>query len=301
MKHTDITKQKIRAARLAYLARSGTSAWKAGAKHFSVPCQKWKDFLLSEKICFVEEFLPLKDDGRFFAIDIAFPDRKIGIEINGGQHYNTNGVLKPYYQNRHDLIEKAGWNLYEIPYHLAFDVVRIKEITRQILSSPQKVPFDFTLLPAKPKRIPKIVFRHAYPSIHSIKNYLSLGHSALQASIHFGIKYASFHAFLRKNGISTRAPRKLTPSELDPNWMHRPKLALRTKTRPCKERLMQLVSGFPLEHIGRMFDTTGNNIRKWCKSENITIPHNGRGFWKSKMVLPPEIESGPSGYLPKDV
>ena len=30
---------------------------------------------------------------------------RIGIEINGNQHYERNGKLKKYYQDRHDHIE----------------------------------------------------------------------------------------------------------------------------------------------------------------------------------------------------
>ena len=47
-------------------------------------------------------------------IDIAFPDIKLGIEINGNQHYNSDGTLKDYYQERHNLIEEAGWKLLEV-------------------------------------------------------------------------------------------------------------------------------------------------------------------------------------------
>jgi very-short-patch-repair endonuclease len=277
-----VTKQKLSRRRIEYLASNPSRpAWKTHEKFKSIPCEKWKNYLKSQGIKFVEEFQPLRDLGRFFSIDIAFPDKKIGIEINGGQHYDTHGALKPYYQSRHDLIEGTGWTIYEIPYHIAFDEKLRAETTAAILGAPQKVVFDFTPKPPKAKPVPKIVFRHSYPSLSAIKNYLAEGHSSLQASCFFGIKYKSFHAFLRKYGISTRTPRKLTPSEIDPDWRHQPNLLLRTKARPSKECLTQLIADKPLEQIGRMFDTTGNNIRKWCKSEDITIPKRGRGFWKA--------------------
>ena len=82
-------------------------SWKTSKKK-SIPCEKFKNILKSNKISFVEEFTPLID--RMFSIDIAFPDKKIGIEINGNQHYSSDGQLKPYYKDRHDLIEKKGGN-----------------------------------------------------------------------------------------------------------------------------------------------------------------------------------------------
>ncbi len=85
----------------------------------SIPCEKFKSLLKSENIIFEEEFKPMEK--RHFSIDIAFPSKRIGIEINGNQHYSSEGILAPYYQERHDLIEKCGWKLYEIHYKKCFD------------------------------------------------------------------------------------------------------------------------------------------------------------------------------------
>lgn len=100
----------------------------------SKPCEHLKTLLVERGIRFTEEFLPLSD--RLFRIDIAFPNEKIGIEINGNQHYETNGTLKKYYQERHDLIEKSGWKLFELHYSVVynraviFDIIEI--ITRTV-------------------------------------------------------------------------------------------------------------------------------------------------------------------------
>lgn len=75
---------------------------------------KFKQFLREHGIKYVEEYKVL-DDHNYY-IDIAFPDKKIGIEINGNQHYQNDGNLKPYYQHRHDLIESFGWKIIEIQY-----------------------------------------------------------------------------------------------------------------------------------------------------------------------------------------
>lgn len=104
-------------------------SWKTSKKK-SIPCEKFKNILKSNKISFVEEFTPLID--RMFSIDIAFPDKKIGIEINGNQHYSSDGQLKPYYKDRHDLIEKEGWKLYEIHYSIIYNEHLINEIINNI-------------------------------------------------------------------------------------------------------------------------------------------------------------------------
>lgn len=77
-----------------------THVWKRNTKFESVPCNNVKQYLKNKNIEFSEEYNPIQ--GRSFSIDIAFPISKIGIEINGNQHYNPDGSLKEYYQNRHD-------------------------------------------------------------------------------------------------------------------------------------------------------------------------------------------------------
>lgn len=95
--------------------------WKNPNKKTSKPCNQVKAFFRQYNIDFIEEYSPnIKD--RFFSIDIALVDKQIAIEINGQQHYDNNGNLKKYYQERHDLLEKAGWKVFEIHYSLCFNV-----------------------------------------------------------------------------------------------------------------------------------------------------------------------------------
>jgi hypothetical protein len=92
----------------------------------SAPCEKLKELLTEKGISFIEEWKPLSNRG--FSIDIAFPDIKLGIEVNGSQHYDSNGSLKPYYQERHDLIELAGWKLIEMHYSTCYILKDIESI-----------------------------------------------------------------------------------------------------------------------------------------------------------------------------
>lgn len=115
-KHSDESKKKMSVIRKAYLKNTDTPAWKTHEKFKSSPCEWLKSKLKENGIDFLEEFQPLKDVGRFFSLDIAFPSKKFAIEINGRQHYDSDGNLLPYYQNRHDLISSYGWSIWEVRY-----------------------------------------------------------------------------------------------------------------------------------------------------------------------------------------
>lgn len=111
--------------------------WKKSTKFISKPCEDLKEYLRKNGLVFEEEWTPLTD--RYFSIDIAFPTIKIGIEVNGEQHYNRNGSLRSYYQKRHDLIEAEGWTLFELHYAKVYDDLQIGPIVQRIerLSSKQ--------------------------------------------------------------------------------------------------------------------------------------------------------------------
>lgn len=115
-KQSPEVKAKISSARKKYLL-THPHPW-ANTKHnYSAPCELLKSLLREEKIDFTEEFQPLREKGRFFAIDIYFPELKLGIEINGTNHYDKEGNLAPYYLDRHNLICEEGISLVEIRYH----------------------------------------------------------------------------------------------------------------------------------------------------------------------------------------
>lgn len=127
--------------------------WKRHEKFASVPCETLKQGLRDAGVNFVEEYQPLED--RLFSVDIAFPDRKFAIEVNGNQHYNKDGTLKDYYRQRHDLITAAGWKLLELPYKLAFDTAYVMSLL-DLSSTPDYSLFVTENLKAKEKvKVPK--------------------------------------------------------------------------------------------------------------------------------------------------
>ncbi len=117
--HTEQSKKMISdSIRRFYKNNPERHNWKSCSKLVSAPCEEFKSILDDNGIEYVSEFTPL--EGRFFSIDIAFPEKRIGIEINGNQHYNKDGSLKEYYENRHRLIEESGWKLYEIHFSVCY-------------------------------------------------------------------------------------------------------------------------------------------------------------------------------------
>lgn len=131
-KHSKKTKMNLSKARKAYLKKTGKEAWKNIDKHRSVPCEYFKKYLTQMGFEFESEWMPLYNKNKFFRIDISFPYLKFGIEINGRQHYDSNGKLLPYYQKRHNLITRNGWKLLEIPSHYVFSEIRRDKIIKMV-------------------------------------------------------------------------------------------------------------------------------------------------------------------------
>lgn len=118
-KHSDETKKMLSEKRKFYLSQNKElHVWKRNDKFKSKPCEVFKNILRENNISFLEEYNPI--DSNNYSIDIAFPNEKIGVEINGNQHYNSDKTLKEYYQKRHNLIESHGWKLFQIHYSLVY-------------------------------------------------------------------------------------------------------------------------------------------------------------------------------------
>jgi very-short-patch-repair endonuclease len=153
-KHTPQAKLNMSIGRKKYLKDNPDKcSWQTKSHHTSIPCEKLKDVLKLNNITFISEYQPLLHKERFFSIDIAFPDKKVGIEVNGRQHYNSDGTLTKYCQDRHDLIEADGWKLYEIPYNAAFNTVEMLKLVNQIITTNSKLEFSYELYQKKKVKV----------------------------------------------------------------------------------------------------------------------------------------------------
>ena len=129
--HSEETKSLLSEKRKKWLAENPDEhPWKTNTKFKSVPCEVLKEKLRDRGLQFEEEHSPV--EGRAFSVDIAFPAKKLGIEVNGEQHYRRDGTLGDYYQERHDLIEREGWTLLEVHYARAYDDNIVDEIITRL-------------------------------------------------------------------------------------------------------------------------------------------------------------------------
>jgi len=128
---SDEAKNNISIGRSKYLKENPDKhPWKKNSKFKSVPCEEFKKLLNENKILFIEEYQP--SDDRFYSIDIAFPNKKIGIEINGNQHYNKDGTLKEYYLNRNKYLNEIGWKIIDIHYSLIYNSTLVNDFISTI-------------------------------------------------------------------------------------------------------------------------------------------------------------------------
>ena len=153
-KHTEEEKKKISEQRKLYLKQHPENhPWKRNGKFTSKPCETLKKFL-REKYTFVEEYTDTRWEHNY-SLDIAFLEKKIAIEINGNQHYNSNWELNEYYQKRHDYLTSNGWNVLEIHYTWCYIEDKIKEICEAIDNN-KTISFEETKKLLEHKRLTKL-------------------------------------------------------------------------------------------------------------------------------------------------
>lgn len=150
--------KKISEARKKYLnEHKDEHVWKRNSKFISIPCQNLKNKFDELGIKYIEELTPFDDYN--YSIDIAWPDIKVGIEVNGNQHYNNDGTLVEYYQKRHNIFESRGWKLYEIHYTKCYniDIKDFNDILKLDIYDKEYVKeiFDKKLIKIKNKEINK--------------------------------------------------------------------------------------------------------------------------------------------------
>lgn len=134
-KHSKKTKYSLSIKRKKFLSENPEKhPWKKHTKFISEPCEHFKNILRQKGIEFIEEFQPLLPE-RFFSIDVALIHKRIGVEINGNFHYNgnnKNNSLKDYYKNRHQILESAGWTIYEIHYLDVYDNNKMTDLLSRL-------------------------------------------------------------------------------------------------------------------------------------------------------------------------
>jgi very-short-patch-repair endonuclease len=149
--HTEESKQKISKSRKEYLNNNPDKhVWKRNKKFKSVPCEHFKQMLKKHEILYFEEYCPLSPT-YFYTLDVAFPNVKVAIEINGNQHYNNDGTLKDYYLKRKEILENAGWTVIDIHYSMVYNENLMKDIISNIKNNYILSQADYEIFYIKPK------------------------------------------------------------------------------------------------------------------------------------------------------
>ena len=278
---TQQTRNKISAGRKEYLKEHPEShPWKNKKKFISVPCEKLKTWLLAKNILFAPEYQPFFDLGRFYSVDIAFPDKMIAVEINGNQHYDKEGKLKPYYAKRHAFFEEHGWKIYEIPYLFCFHENEMKDFFDKILISENKIEFDYLNYKPKTINLDKEEIKKLLLT-ETIKNILKK----------VNLSYSRFRRYLKDNGIETIRCVKIKQLEFKFGRKKLNKAKYKTKYKtvqeaighvtrgkyPSNEMLIIDVWNTPVSKLKFKYKVSDKAIAKYCHNRNIPIPP--RGYW----------------------
>jgi len=127
-KHTNETKINLSIIRKKFLSENPEKhPWKNNKKFISKPCEILKEKLRKNNINLLEEFNP-EIEGRHFSCDIYLPNENLIIEVNGNQNYDEIGKLKPYYQERHDLLLNKGFKVCELHYSKVFKINTFEDL-----------------------------------------------------------------------------------------------------------------------------------------------------------------------------
>jgi very-short-patch-repair endonuclease len=264
MKHSIESKKILSEKRKAWLkANPEKHVWKRHSKFKSVPCEKLKEFILSRNIKFLAEFTVLAD--RAFAVDVAFPEKMICLEVNGNQHYDAIGKLKPYYQERHDLITAAGWKVLQIHYSLCFNAEYISSLLDTIINLPVLNNFDYDIwksggsvgVPSRNVALEErsdMRFHHKPLDKFQYDIYISINKKKEQK------KCKDCGKNITQSSIRCRKCASLLSG------------VSRKIKLPEKEQLQKMVHEMPLSKLGPKLGMTDTGLKKRCKNMGIILP-----------------------------
>lgn len=229
-------------------------------KNETFPETIFKQALEKLNVKAVMYYIPPEND-RFFELDFAIPELKIAFEVNGNFHYESDNILKTYYQVRHDYFINLGWTVHEIhyskcikldstmemikcllkgnSYNLSTNIInyrQIRNIQKQELNKIKKQKYELDAL-EKLKMLSQPEFEH-YEKLLNKDYYKTL------------IK-------IHRHDITTSKRRVIWPS---------------------KDKLQILIDSTPMTIIGKMYGVSDNAVRKWCKRLHVIKNNVGVGI-----------------------
>ena len=272
-KHTEETKKRMSESKKKWLKENPDKhVWKRHSKFKSVPCETLKSYIKSKNINYLEEFSPVMDRG--YSVDVAFPEKMVCLEVNGNQHYDATGKLKPYYQEKHDLISKLGWKIIEMHYSLCFKEDYISSLLSTISSLPIVNDFDYE------------IWKNGGPTGIRAQNVALEERSDIQFH-HRPLDKFQYEIYIRevKKNVCVDCGKEISLYNATRCIDCRGKMS--RKPLPDKEELQKLVLATPLWKLGPQFGMTDNGLKKRCKKMGINLPGNSyrlKQFFGNKLV-----------------
>lgn len=270
-KHSQQTKQLLSQIRKKYLSQNPQNhVWKKNTKFISPPCEYLKQFLTSNNICFIPQYNNYDQWKHNYSIDIAFPNQKIGIQINGEMHYQRNGQLKKYYQKRHQIIESFGWKIYQFHYSLVYKEF-FKQNILKMLKQNIDLNFDFQNYVKQKIMLKQLKVTCPICGGKKLKESITCRKCRFDNSKQ---KVKQIKTNLKKvkqiNQCVNQKIRIRQEKQIKEQQKQLQKIK-KQQEKQIKEKyqLQQLVKQHSLEQIGRMYNLSGNAIKKRCLKYNI--------------------------------
>lgn len=143
IKETKTKQKKVISEETKQKIREGLQRWKennkekfiAYSKGQSQVCENFKQYLRNNNIDFVEEYCPYPEE-RLYRLDISWPDEKIAVEINGSQHYDSEGNLNEISLEKQKFFEDKGWKIIQIYYRWCYSIIKNQDKINSIFDLP---------------------------------------------------------------------------------------------------------------------------------------------------------------------
>lgn len=273
-KHSEATKALISAKRKEWCASNKNQHnWSLYHQQETKPERVFREILEITSHIFTQWYIP--DGERSFELDFAQVEKKIAFEINGNQHYNKDGSLAKYYQDRHEYFEALGWKIYEIHYLDVFNQEYINSIILKVIDG--------------------IIFDPNY------RQEVINGRLNRKKKEYFCIDCGNQISGTRSKrcqSCASKRPRKkklrqkkqeiqfkyhcidcgITKSTKTKRCIDCANIASRKVIRPTKEELTKLVWEKPTTQLAKQLGVSDSVISKWCKQYKITKPPSG--YWR---------------------
>jgi hypothetical protein len=265
--------------RKAYLAANKENhPWSRYSNKESKPESNFRIFAEKINIPLVQYYIP-PESNRFFEIDFANLESKIGFEINGNQHYlEDRKTLTPYYQERHDHLTSLRWKILELHYSLCFNEDNIEDILRSSFQDFKKCE----------EKVQDICNDRIERKKEKEKEALAKKNLIEERRLE-RLKLKLEKEKLKADGVVSpakkRKPRNRAKVRLETGFSKKPLtqkeiehfIGRRKVVRPSKEELHQMLWSMPSTKIAEHFGVSDKCIQKWADGYGISKPP--RGHW----------------------